>query len=218
MPDCDEQQPLPISFKRWREQASSYQYRDRRRLRHSAPIYEITRSQPKEASATSFKYTPRMFIIIYSAEFVGLPPLPATNQPMGVSSEEAYVPVTALRPQLDPDIQLRGCLVPKFPQLVESEMHVLLQNTQPHSAAWDQHVCQLSALSRSRGCPGGPRHLPHIVAPKFSAFSNWIVASFSGEADYEALSGLRRHYSSAGQKATLAFNSDDMARNAQSSE
>ena len=211
VPDHDDISTLsPASFASWRQEASAYRYRDRRRLRSCASIYEIPTQSPDSNSEDSILpplvFTPCIFIILYSTEFVGLPPLPALTSyskslflSVDDSLESPYVPLSALLRQTnvfkeDIYIDFAGCLVPTFARLLESEMYVLLQQTSLHSATWGQHMAQLSALIYSRSCPGGPDNLPAIVAPRFREFAKWIQSDLKGEEDHSALKHLQENF------------------------
>ncbi|KAK3896437.1 hypothetical protein C8A05DRAFT_20586 [Staphylotrichum tortipilum] len=124
-------------FKQWRELAPSYQFFDRRCVRLCVPMYELPRTgDPIDALLP--------FVILYSAETVGLPPvpLPSAAEP----SEFGYTPISSLVPVLGDET---ACFVPTFPCLVASEMHVLLRHANYLSPVCGQHVSQLSELLRS---------------------------------------------------------------------
>lgn len=94
----------------------------------------------------------------------------------------------------DSPAEFATCLLPTFTRLVESEMHILLQDPSPDSLEWGQHMAQLSALVHSRFCPGGLDHVPIIAAPKFHEFIKWVQLSRKGKRDYNALQRLQEDY------------------------
>jgi len=94
----------------------------------------------------------------------------------------------------DSPTEFATCLLPMFPRLVESEMHVLLQDPSPDSLEWGQHMAQLSALVHSRFCPGGLDHVPVIAASKYHEFIKWVQLSRKGKRDYRALQCLQEDY------------------------
>ena len=198
----------PITFANWRQNSSTHQYRDRRKLRHRAPIYEIPPAQSLNPDSQP-AFIPRMFIILYSTELTGLAPLsPSTSYSellspsVRNSPESPYIPLSVLLGAADREYssaELASCLLPTFPRLLESEMHVLLQDCSPDSLGWGQHMAQLSALAHSRFCPGGLDHVPLIAAPKFHEFIKWAQLSHKGKRDYHALQRLQEDYKQHGR-------------------
>ena len=196
--------PSPTTFANWRQSSSTHQYHDRRNLRHGAPIYEVPPAQLLDSTSQPV-FIPRMFIILYSTELTGLAPLPPpASYPELLSplvqslSEPPYIPLSALPGvagrEEDSPTEFATCLLPTFPRLVESEMHILLQVPSPNSLEWGQHMAQLSALVHSRSCPGGLDHVPVIAAPKFHEFIKWVQLSRKGKRDYSALQRLQKDY------------------------
>lgn len=93
------------------------------------------------------------FVIIYSADFVGLTPVPALPGPsLSKSDFMFYTRLSVLQQEPVEDITDTSddILIPSFSQLVESELHVLLQHAEPQSLVWGQHMAQLSELCHSR--------------------------------------------------------------------
>ena len=146
-----------------------------------------------------------------SIEFTGLAPLPTPTSylkllspPVDNPSEPQYVPPSALLKvtgKEDNPTEFASCLLPTFPRLVESEMHILLQVCSPDSLEWVQHMAQFSALVHSSSCPGGLDHVPDIVAPKFHNFVKWIQLARKGQRDYHALACLQEEYRQHGASA-----------------
>lgn len=103
-------------------------------------------------------------------------------------SRHIHIPLSALRESwaerriAPPSLRL-AC----YQRLVESEMHVLLQDPSPDSLEWGQHMAQLSALVHSRFCPGGLDHVPVIAASKYHEFIKWVQLSRKGKRDDHAL-------------------------------
>jgi hypothetical protein len=126
------------------------------------------------------------FVLLYSAETVGLPPvrLPGAAEP----SEFGYTPISFLVPVLGDET---ACLVPTFPCLVASEMHVLLRHANYLSPVWGQHVSQLSELLRSRSCEGGYDGLPELVSQEHSEFAEWMKCHLQGAANGESLARMK---------------------------
>lgn len=166
---------------RWRELAPSYRFRDRRRVRLCTPMYELPRT------GDPFDDALLPFVILYSAEAVGLHPVPLP-EPLGASSESPYVLVSS-DPIVSPDSASEDpsdgeiILVPTFPSLVESEVHVLSCSADHLSPVWAQHMAQLSELLRSRSCDKGYDKLPELINPKFSQFSGWIQSHLRGDSN-----------------------------------
>lgn len=197
----DDRLTPPASFASWRQSPWVHGYRDRRRLYHSGFIYEVPAQSPD--SDAEYFYKPTIFIVLYTTEFVGLTPLPPPSPYFKLTlpstddlSEPPWVPLSALRItyQEDMSIEIANCLMPTFPRLVESEMYVLLRDTLFHSARWGQQLAQVTALIYSHSCPGGPDHLPAIVAPRFREFAKWIQSEIKGEANYNALEHLQEDF------------------------
>lgn len=198
-----EQQEKPASFKDWYEStraSSPSQYYDRRKTRLVTPIYELP------ATGNPLDDMLRPFIIVYSAEEVGLPPIAS---PMSTSEKifkAAYVALSAPNPDIVPcdeklslkaseDFLSGNSMVPTFNNLVRSEMHVLLMHAELHSPVWGQHMAQLSELVHSRACVDGLDNLQETVADeRLNEFISWFEAGLKGEADYERLESLQETY------------------------
>ncbi|KZN93606.1 hypothetical protein EN45_037890 [Penicillium chrysogenum] len=73
-PPSDESAPCLDDFEKWCGQALHYKYYDRRRLRICTPIYEL----PKTGDSFNDSFLP--FIIVYTAERVGLPAVPPLSK------------------------------------------------------------------------------------------------------------------------------------------
>lgn len=192
----DQQKGPPASFRDWCESASlSSQYHDRRRTRLLTPIYELP------ATGNPLDDILRPFIIVYSAEEVGLPPIASPTE-----NNAAYITLSVLNPDLalcDDETFVkesgsflpRDSLVPSFNSLVKSELHVLLVHAEPHSPVWGQHMAQLSELVHSRAYADGLDNLQDTVADaRFNEFISWFRASLKGEADYKRLESLQASY------------------------
>lgn len=192
-----------MDFTSWRGQYSSpTQYRDRRKFHHGAPIYELPLRQTDANSEPNFV---RPWIIIYSAEFAGLAPIPSWTDP---TQDTRFAPLSALPKAIAicrVPTDLRNCLVPTFESLVESEMHVLLQNTELKTASWAHHMDQLSALAHSGCCYGGMDGLSEIVSPRFKPLTDWIWHSQRGRQDYSALKKLQSDYKNPGGRYRASF-------------
>ncbi|KAM4060114.1 hypothetical protein HRG_002277 [Hirsutella rhossiliensis] len=190
IPD-DSESTLPIDYALWRQQAPSYRYRDRRRVRICSHLYKL----PPSGDWLEDSLLP--YIILYSAETVGLPslpPFPHTKLPRLVGSRQSYVLAPALhspRMSLSKFGTKGEVLTTAFAALVESEMNVLLWHADYLSPAWGQHMAQLSELLRSRSVVNGPDGLPDLVDSRLSTFANWIQLDFRGEADPEDLADLK---------------------------
>lgn len=199
LPD-DSDTPLHpyTSFVNWRQEyASPSQYRDRRRLRHGAPIYE-TPPQPANSDPKT-TFTPRMLIILYSAEFAGLAPI--SSQHSDSPGDTRFIPLAALQKSTD----IPNCLVPTFQSLVESEIHVLLQDPNHPSPTWCQHAAQLASLVCSGSCPGGMDGLADFVSPQFQPFAIWLQRSQKGMTDHGALKRMRRDFGEPGKSSKSSF-------------
>lgn len=192
-----------MDFNSWREQYSlPNQYRDRRNFYHGAPIYELP---PRQTNSNPEHDSIRPWIIIYSAEFAGLAPIPSGVNP---TQDTRFAPLSALPKAIAicrVPTDLRNCLVPTFESLVESEMHVLLQHTELKSASWAHHLDQLSVLAHSGCCYGGMDGLSEIVSPRFNPFTEWIWHSQRGRQDYRALRKLQHDYKDPGGRDRSSF-------------
>lgn len=177
----------PADFAHWRELAASYRFYDRRRVRLCTPMYEI----PRTGDPVDDALLP--FIILYSAAAVGLPPVPFP-QSLGLSSGHPYALLSSPGSMLQDPRGGRISLIPTFPYLVKSEMHVLLRHADFLSPVWGQHMAQLSELLRSRSCGKGHDSLTTLANPRLSNFAAWIQAESKGEADYNQLGRLREAY------------------------
>jgi len=179
----DSTESRPTEFVRWRELAPSYRFRDRRRVRLCTPIYELPRT------GDPFDDALLPFVILYSAEAVGLRPV-LFPEPLGVLSGSPYVLVSS-DPLVSPESASEGpsggeiVLVPTFPSLVESEVHVLSCSADHLSLVWAQHMAQLSELLRSRSCDKGYDSLQELVNPRLSQFSGWIQSHLKGDSNAE---------------------------------
>lgn len=179
------------NFVNWRQEyASPSQYRDGRRLRHGAPIYETPPHPADSDPKTTF--TPRMFIILYSAEFADLAPF--SSQHDDSPGDTQFISLTALQKSTD----IPNCLVPTSQSLVESENHVLLQGPNHPSPTWCQHAAQLASLVYSRSCPGGMDGLADFFFSAVSTVCELIPEisekhdkPWCSEADAERLLGTR---------------------------
>lgn len=189
------------SFSEWCNGASSSsQYHDRRKTRLVTPIYEL----PLTGDPLDDMLRP--FIIVYSAEEVGLSLIPLLSSASEDKSLTAYVPLSILNPDhasydkelsstQSQDIALNDSMVPSFQLLVRSEMHVLLMHAELQSPVWGQHMAQLSELVHSRSCPGGLDNLKELVADaRLDDFVQWFRESLKGEADYKKMEDLRIAY------------------------
>lgn len=194
LPSIPDENPRPpdMGYTNWREQYSSpSHYRDRRKFYHGTPIYELP---PRQTNPNPEHDSTRPWIIIYSAEFAGLAPIPSWTN---LTQDTRFAPLSALPKAIaicHIPTDLRNCLVPTFESLVESEMHVLLQHTELKSASWAHHMDQLSALAHSGCCYGGMDGLSEIVSPRFKHFTVWIWHSQRGRQDYRALKRLQSDY------------------------
>ncbi|KAK3897271.1 hypothetical protein C8A05DRAFT_39183 [Staphylotrichum tortipilum] len=171
VPETEEQ--APASFQQWRERAPSYQFPDRRRVRLCVPMYEL----PRTGDPIDDALLP--FVILYSAETVGLPLLPLAGEE---PSPPGYTRVSSPASTLGDE---SACVLPTFLYLVASEMHVLLRHAEYHSLAWGQHAAQLSELLRSRSCEGGFDALPGLVSQAHSEFAEWMKCHMQGSVDEE---------------------------------
>lgn len=164
------------------------------------PIYELP------ATGNPLDDTLRPFIIVYSAEEVGLPLIAPSTSSIETKPTEAYITLSVLNPDLalcnnafpskEPHkAQVMYSMIPSFASLVMSEMHVLLMHAEVHSPVWGQHMAQLSELVYSRACADGPDNLQEVVAnSSLKEFISWFRESLKGEADYETLESLRASY------------------------
>lgn len=193
LPDgLDAQQP--IDFFEWQQISASFCFRDRRRARLKTPTYQL----PRGGNSRNNIGLP--FIILYSNIAIGLPHLPSCISHRHLLEGPAFANLayTPCADAHDGDYggnKPMACLLPKFQNLVESEMHVLLSHAQVHSPAWGQHMAQLSELLRSRSCPDGPELLLGQMDPKFAEFAEWVQADLQGEAAYAELSNIQARYS-----------------------
>ena len=182
-------------FQEWRELALNHQYLDRRRLRICVPIYELPRTGDE---IHDFSLP---FIIVYSAELVGLPPVPPlaqiTSAPPGAQDEtihQGYVFVNSLPHFIPGPSESLSCLVvPEFQRLIQSEMHVLLQHADD-PPIWGQHMAQLSELIHSHSCANGIDSLGELVQPRFLRFAQWVQSDLRGHSDRESLQSIRDEY------------------------
>jgi hypothetical protein len=138
------------------------------RLHSVVPVYEL----PKTGDPVDDALRP--FVILYSAETVGLPGRLQLTSSGETASEESgsYTPISSIVTAYKTD---STCLVPTFASLVASEMHVLLRHAEYQSLPWGQHAAQLSELLRSPSCPGGYDSLPELVErPELAPFAEWM--------------------------------------------
>ncbi|KAG8165350.1 hypothetical protein KVR01_005625 [Diaporthe batatas] len=186
----------PILFEEWQRLAPSFsRFSDRRKARLITPIYELP------ATGDPLDDMLRPFIVVYSAEQIGLPSI-APPTPMSESGpREPYTMLSELNPDLAlPDMgsenpQVVDCIVPSFASLLKSEMHVLLMHAEPHTPVWGQHMAKLSELVHSESCVGGPDNLEELISDtRLEGFIAWFRGSLSGAADYDNLDGLRATY------------------------
>lgn len=189
------------SFIDWcKSMPSSTQYHDRRKARILTPIYELP------ATGNPLDDLLRPYIIVYSCEKVGLPPISLPSKSRGNQPISAYVALSKLHPDLaisndksplekSNSFVIHDCTVPSFTSLLKSEMHTLLMHAEPHSPVWGQHMAQLSELVHSRACARGLDSLEEIVsAARFNDFISWFRSSLKGKADYEGLKSLQASY------------------------
>ena len=164
-------------------------------MRLSTPIYRLP------LTGDPIEDTLLPYVILYSTEIVGLPPVPRLGS-FEPSSDTPYT-LTSEPSSNGPDITL----IPRFSLLVESELHLLLLHADYASPVWGQHTAQLSELLRSRSSPNGHHSLPDLVAPIFHDFAEWMKDYLEGEANYESLPSLRETYktalASAGERGAL---------------
>lgn len=158
-------------------------------MRLCVPIYELPRTGDPVNDAQ------RPYVILYSAETVGLPGLRLADDGES-ASESGYLPISSLVSASTAGCHGEGStlLVPTFRNLVTSEMHVLLLHTKYLSSAWCQHVGQLSELLRSPSCEGGYESLAELVNPELVGFAQWMKAHLQGETDGEKLGQLKEVY------------------------
>jgi hypothetical protein len=200
----DQRKEPPASFWDWYQSASlSSQYHDRRKTRLLTPIYELP------ATGDPLDDMLRPFVIVYSAEEVGLPLIASPTSTSENKSTIAYVTLSVLNPDLDlcndeaflkksENFLLKDSMVPSFKSLVRSEMHVLLMHAELHSPVWGQHMAQLSELVHSRACAHGLDNLEAVIEDeKLNEFILWFRASLKGKAYYERLESLRASYRAA---------------------
>lgn len=94
----------------------------------------------------------RPFIVVYSAEKLGLPFIAPSIAMTETELTEAYTTLSELNQDLalcnksSEESRLVDCMIPSFVSLVKSEMHVLLMHAESHSPLWGQHMAQLSEL------------------------------------------------------------------------
>lgn len=202
----DNPAPCLNDFDEWRGLALHYQYHYRRRLRICTPIYEL----PKTGDAFSDFFLP--FIIVYTAELVGLPAVPPpsaikaytdskgeiTSQPRDQKHREEaghqdgkhhrdYVLISSLPHYLLGSHESQSnLLIPDFNRLIQSNLHVLLQLAN-QSPIWGQYMVQLSELVHSPGCEMGPHSFHDIVKPTQVKFTQWVQLDLKGESDQEVL-------------------------------
>ena len=158
-------------------------------MRLCVPIYELPRTGDPVNDAQ------RPYVILYSAETVGLPGLYLAGEGE-TASESGYISVSSpvSASTADSHGEVTTLLIPTFPCLVQSEMHVLLRHADYLSSAWCQHVGQLSELLRPPSCEGGYGSLPELVNPELVEFARWIKAHLQGETDCEKLRQLKEVY------------------------
>lgn len=185
-----------LSFKEWQREAPSFsQFHDRRRTRLVTPIYELP------ATGDVLDDMLRPFIVVYSAEEVGLPFIAPPTAMTETEITGAYTTLSELNQDLalcnkgSEKFRLIDAIIPSFISLVKSEMHVLLMHAEPHSPVWGQHMAQLSELVHSRACVGGPDSLQELITDAiFQDFISWFQESLRGAADYDRLENLRASY------------------------
>ncbi|KAI1176584.1 hypothetical protein F4777DRAFT_545988 [Nemania sp. FL0916] len=191
VPDASATTPR-LEFKRWRELAPTFWFRDRRRARLCVPIYEF----PSTGDPTDDYLLP--FLILYPASALNLPPVPSTppHQPT-VSDVLAYTALKKMTGLILSDRSSRlslDCWVTNFRHLNCSELHVSLLHSESGSLIWGQHMAQLSELVRSRSYHHSPRGLPDYVDPPLSEFAQWVELDLKGKADICHLDKLRTDY------------------------
>lgn len=151
----------------------------------------------------------RPFIVVYSAEEVGLPFIAPPIAMTETKLTEAYTTLSELNQDLalcnkrSEKSRLIDCIIPSFISLVKSEMHVLLIHAGSHSPLWGQHMAQLSELVYSKACVGGSDSLQDlIVDARFEEFISWFQGSLRGAAEYDRLENLRASYRGAHPAST----------------
>jgi len=183
----DDEGKRPATFEHWRKLAPSYRFGDRRRVRLCTPMYEL----PRTGDAFDDAFLP--YVILYSAEAVGLRPVPFPNE-LQRSSGMGYVLLSSLASAFRVPKNDCTSLIPTFPHLVESETHLLLHHATYLSPVWGQHVAQLSELLRSGNCSEGYDSLPELVNPGLSEFAGWMKGHLRGDVDNGGLDRLREHH------------------------
>ena len=151
------------------------------------------------------------FIVVYSAEAVGLSPVPPLEQIISTrpgeedadasTTHKDYLVVSSLPFYIPgPPESLSNLMVPEFRCLIQSEMHVLLQHAD-HPPTWGQHMAQLSEPVRSRGCERGIDSLCDLVQqPRLLRFARWVQADLRGHSDRESLQSIRDEYRETGRR------------------
>lgn len=168
-------------------------------MRLATPIYEL----PPSGDALSDFLRP--FIILYSAELVGLPEVPPLWQTTASDDRENgeidhldYVRVSHLpHCLLGSEESKSSLLAPAIGRLVQSEMHVILQHA-TRAAVWGQHMAQLSELLRSPGCEKRLESLHEMAKPTQVKFAHWVQTHSEGNGDKEAWQAIRDEYRSVG--------------------
>lgn len=125
----------------------SFNYTDRRMFYLPSPRYRLPHTLFK-ADEFSLK-----FILLYSADFVGLPPVPDAATLPPTSSNQPYAALST-QPEfissISPVSEDLECLIPSFPYLFRSEIHVIRLHTQIGEVTRGNHKDQLVELIASR--------------------------------------------------------------------
>ncbi|KAK4127903.1 hypothetical protein N657DRAFT_688091 [Parathielavia appendiculata] len=132
----------------------------------------------------------RPFVLLYSAETIGLPRVPFPSE-VETFSESGYTPLPFLVSVVMAHRADGTTLVPSFPLLIALKMPGPLHHAHYHSPTWGQHAAQLSELLRSRSCEGGYNRLPELVNLGFHEFAQWMRSHLQGGADSGKLGQLK---------------------------
>ncbi|CAG7944373.1 unnamed protein product [Penicillium olsonii] len=209
---CRPSQPLPgnppSEFETWRDLALHHEYQDRRRLRPCIPMYELPETGDEFVDA----FLP--FIVVCSAESVGLPKIPPLSliktHSQGEQKDVAQRDVDSLYQEqrntqgyvllsdlpyyiLGSHESHSSLLVPEFHLLVQSILHALLQLPE-HTPRWAQFMAELSELLRSPGCVKGPDSLHEVVKPSQLRFAKWVQHALGGKSENTELRSIRDEY------------------------
>ncbi|KAE8152851.1 hypothetical protein BDV25DRAFT_137524 [Aspergillus avenaceus] len=184
---CHPSQPTetspPENFHLWRKQALHHEYIDRRRFRLYTPIYTLPRTGDEFTDFLS------PFIMIYSAEMVGLPPIPPFSASSNIGKDQQdYITVdTAPCYILGSRESQSTVVVPVFKHLVQSVMHVLLRHADA-LLVWAQLMAELAELVHSPVCNA----LDEISVPTMRRFAQWVRDGESGSPEF--IQGMKDEY------------------------